>query len=652
MAGIAGILDTSVSSRPADLIARARSMSEQAPGGVFQRTGVETDESAGIALAATGLSDAGDPARLTAIVESESGRFLIAMTGGNGPFTTLRKRIDRETDPSPIATVIAASIELIGMALTLAFCDGPLALAVWDRAERTLSIGRDRFGHESLFAAWAGSSFIFGSHLFSLLAHPQFRRDIDPGSIAQYLRFSTFHSPATAFTDAVRIQPGSMVTIRVDRPGAAIQQIPVATAREDAEYGLGHRFAGSFADAANALEHALQTSVRESSADPSAPLGIFFSGGLDSTLIAAVASSLNERPVHAITAGFDESGYDESGHARAIARHLKVEHHVLPFTADHMRDLLPQMPGMFQEPFGDLAAYPSIHLAREIGKHARVVMTGDGGDELFMGKPRDFALWRLRQKLPRSLQQATGFGLDLLAFGAERARPLIDRRAPGSIARYLRPTRIKKAAVGMHARTSEELIAAIFCDTLDPGEIVRNVQSEPPTHYHNHDRWLPTGDQNERWRFAVFQSYTLEREVPKHGRSIAAGGAIYRGIFLHPAVTSLAWSFPPELRDHNDVSRALIKNVINRSIPPEIYARDKAGFNVPFDRWLRGPLRDMAEELLAAHRIEQDCIFNVVPITRELRQHMSGKYDRRFILFDLISFQLWLESMKRVPLAS
>ncbi|CAN5365228.1 asparagine synthase (glutamine-hydrolyzing) [soil metagenome] len=623
-------------------------MSEQAPGGLLLRTGVEADESAGIALAATGLTDAADPARLTAIVQSESGRFLIAMTGGNGPFTTLRKRLDRETDPRPIATIIAASIELIGMAPTLALCDGPLALAVWDRAERTLSIGRDRFGHESLFAAWAGSSFIFGSHLFSLAAHPQFRRDIDPGSVAQYLRFSTFHSPATAFTDAVRIQPGSMVTIRVDRPGAAVQQIPVASIREDAEYGLGHRFTGSFADAANALEHALQTSVRESTADPSAPLGIFFSGGLDSTLIAAVASSLNERPVHAITAGFDEAGYDESGHARAIAKHLKVEHHVLPFTADHMRDLLPQMPAIFQEPFGDLAAYPSVHLGWEIGKHAPVVMTGDGGDELFMGKPRDFALWRLRQKLPRSLQRATGFGLDLLAFGAEQARPQIDRRAPGAIARYLRPTRIKKAAVGMHARTSEELIAAIFCDTLNPGEIVRNVQSEPLTHYHNHDRWLPTDDQNERWRFAVFQSYTLEREVPKHGRSIAAGGAIYRGIFLHPAVTSLAWSFPPLLRDHNDVSRALIKNVINRSIPPEIYARDKAGFNVPFDRWLRGPLRDMAEELLSARRIEQDGIFHPGPISRELTQHMSSKYDRRFILFDLISFQLWLESVRGV----
>lgn len=652
MAGIAGVLDTSQESRRAELTSLARAMSEQAPGGSQLRTCAEADETSGLVLAATGITDPGDPARFTALVESDSGRFLVAMTGGNGPYTTLRKKLDREPDSGPAVSLIAASIELIGIALTLALCDGPLALAVWDRAERSLTIGRDRFGQESLFAAWAGSSFIFGSHLFSLLAHPQFRREIDPGSIAQYLRFSTFHSPATAFADAVRIEPGSMVTIRADRPGAAIQPIPVATIREDAEYGLGHRFTGSFADAANSLEQALQTSVRESSADPSAPLGIFFSGGLDSTLIAAVASSVNERPVHAITAGFDEAGYDESGHARAIARHLKVEHHVLPFTADHMRELLPRMPAIFQEPFGDLAAYPSVHLASEIGKHARVVMTGDGGDELFMGKPRDFALWRLRQKLPRPLQRATGFGLDLLAFGAERARPQIDRHAPGAIARYLRPTRIKKAAVGMHARTSEELIAAIFCDTLDPGEIVRGVQSEPPTHYHNHDRWLSTDDQNDRWRFAVFQAYTLEREVPKHGRAIAFGGAVYRSIFLHPAVTSLAWSFPPQLRDHNDVSRALIKNVINRSIPPEIYAREKAGFNVPFDHWLRGPLRDVAEELLSDRRLDQDGVFNPAPVRREWQQHLSGKYDRRFILFDLISFQLWLESMKRVRVVS
>ncbi|MGH2550250.1 MAG: asparagine synthase-related protein, partial [Thermomicrobiales bacterium] len=323
MAGIAGILDTTVSSRHAELIARARSMSEQAPGGLLLRTDAVADESAGIALAATGLTEPDDPARLTISVRSESGRFLIAITGGNGPYTTLRKRLNRESDTSPIAAIIASSVELLGLASTLTLCDGPLALAVWDRAERTLSIGRDRFGQESLFAAWAGSSFIFGSHLFSLVAHPQFRRDIDPGSIAQYLRFSTFHSPATAFTDAVRINPGSMVTIRTDQSARSIAQISVAAIRDDAIAGINHRFSGSAAEATDALNTALQTSIRESTADPTAPLGIFFSGGVDSTLIAAVAAGMNERPIHAITAGFNETGYDESSHARIIANHLK-----------------------------------------------------------------------------------------------------------------------------------------------------------------------------------------------------------------------------------------------------------------------------------------------------------------------------------------
>jgi asparagine synthase (glutamine-hydrolysing) len=648
MAGIVGILDTSASTGQERLRALASALAEQAPGCDSGGTDTIADETAGIALAAAGVTGAEQTARLTTITRSPSGRFLIAMTGGNGPFTRMRATLKRNADTTPVTTLIAMTVELLGAGETLALCDGPLALAVWDRAEQSLTIGRDRLGQEPLFAAWAGDSFVFGSHLFSLVAHPQFRRDIDRGAVAHYLRFSTFHSPVTAFRDAVRINPGSIVTVRADHPGAPIAQAPVATVRDDAVHGLSHRYIGSADEATNALERALQTSIREAAADPSAPLGVFFSGGVDSTLIASVAASMGERPVHAITTGFNEAGYDESQHARAIAQHLGITHHVLPFTSDHMRDLLVEAPLLFQEPFGDLAAYPSIQLARAAGAYAPVVMTGDGGDELFQGRPRDFMLWRARQRVNRPAQIATGFGLDLLAFGAERARPAVDRYAPHVLARYLRPTRIKKAAAGFHARTSEELIAAIFCDTLNPGEFVRNTDPEPPTHYHNRERWLPADDPDDRWRFAVFQAYTLEREIPKHQRALASAGVAYRSIFFHPEVTNLAWSLPPALRDYNDVSRALIRNIINRSVPPALYEREKAGFNVPFDRWLRGPLRDIAEELLADRRLAQEGIFNPAPVQREWEQHLSGKYDRRFILFDLISFQLWVESMKRV----
>lgn len=652
MAGIAGILDTSLSSGRESLRSLACALARQAPGGTESNVDIVADETAGIALAVAGVTAIEDTARLTCITRSPTGRFLIAMTGGNGPFTRMRKALRREDGITQPADLIARSIELTGIGETLALSDGPLALAVWDRAERSLTIGRDRLGQEPLFAAWAGASFVFGSHLFSLAAHPNFRREVDPGSVAHYLRFSTFHSPVTAFTDAVRIMPGSIVTIRADHPGGPIAQTPVATVRDSAIQGLSSRFTGTADEATDALEQALQASIREATSDPTAPLGVFFSGGVDSTLIAAVAASMGERPIHAITAGFNEAGYDESEHARSIARHLGLNHHVLAFTAGHMRDLLIEAPSLYQEPFGDLAAYPSMHLAREIAKHAPVVMTGDGGDELFMGRPRDFMLWRARQLINRPAQIATGLGLDLLAFGAERARPAVDHYMPPTLARYLRPTRIKKAAAGFHARTSEELIAAIFCDTLNPGEFVRIVRSEPLTHYHNRKRWLPTDDQDDRWRFAVFQAYTLEREIPKHQRSLSPAGVAYRSIFFHPEVQRLAWSLPPALRDHNDVSRALIKNVINRSVPPALYQREKAGFNVPFDRWLRGPLRDIAEELLSDQRLTRDGIFDPAPVRREWEQHLSGKYDRRFILFDLISFQLWVESLKRVRPAS
>lgn len=651
MSGIAGILDTSATIHRGQLVSRSRYLAEQASDGIGHRTDAVVDESGRVAFAAAGITDRRESVRFTSVTSSACGRFLIAIAGAEGSLTRIRQALRSDPNGRPADALIAASIELIGIEETLRLNGGPLALAVWDRTAQTVTLGRDRFGLAPLFAAWAGSSFIFGSQLFSLLAHPEFKRDIDRGAITHYLRFSTFHSPVTPFAGTVRVPPGTVVTVRADRPGEPIRPVPVASIRDDAMLGQRDRFTGSAAEATSALEHALQTSIRESSADPAAPLGIFFSGGTDSTLIGAVAAGMREREVHAFTTGFNEQGYDESAHARDIARHLGLTHHVLPFTAEQMRALMLDAPQAYQEPFGDLAAYPAMHLANAAAPLTSVVMTGDGGDELFMGQPRDFMLWRARQHMNRPLQLGAGYGLELLAAGAERARPAVDRYVPQGIARYLRPTRIKKAAVGFRARTSEELIAAIFCDTLDPGEFVRNARNEPLTHYHNRERWLPIEDQDDRWRFAVFQAYTLEREVPKHQRALASAGVTYRSIFLHPAVTDLAWRLAPELRDHNGVSRALVRNVIDRHIPPEIYAREKAGFNVPFDRWLRGPLRDVGEELLDRRRIEQQGIFLPDAIEREWNQHLSGKYDRRFILFDLISFQLWVESMNRVPVA-
>jgi asparagine synthase (glutamine-hydrolysing) len=646
MAGIAGVFDTSAQSDEDSLRALVHAMAEQVPE-PHHSARSEIAAPCGLAMAAIGCSSA---AQIAAIERARDGRLLVAIAGGNTPFTRLRAAL-RDADRSA-PELIAGAISLFGIEETLRLNDSPLALAVWDSEERTLTLARDRFGLAPLFAAWAGTSFIFGSYLFSLLVHPRFRRELDHGNVAHYLRFSTSHSPVTPFTGAVRVPPGSIVTVRADRAGAPIEPMPVASIRADAELGLRQRFTGSADEATDALERALQTSIRESSADPAAPLGVFFSGGTDSTLIGAVAAGLGEREVHAFTTGFTEQRYDESQHARGIAGHLGLTHHVLPFTAADMRALMLDAPGVYQEPFGDLAAYPAMHLARAAAPLTPVVMTGDGGDELFMGRPRDFMLWRARQHMKRPVQLATSAGLDLLAAGAEQVRPAVDRYVPEALARYLRPTRIKKAAVGFRARSSEELIAAIFCDTLTPGEFVRDVHDEPLTHYRNQARWLTNADQDDRWRFAVFQAYTLEREVPKHQRALAAAGITYRSIFLHPAVTDLAWRLAPELRDHNDVSRALVRNVIERRVPRAVYAREKAGFNVPFDRWLRGPLRDIGEELLDRTRIEQQGIFHPEAIEREWTQHLSGKYDRRFILFDLISFQLWVESMARVRPAS
>lgn len=652
MAGIAGILDTSMLSHKESLLSLACAMSGQAPGAKTLRTDATADESTGIVLAATGISSANDPAQLTAIARSSTGRFLIAITGTNSPFRELRGVIDREYELEPGAALIAEAIERIGVARTLALVDGPFALAVWDREERTLTIGRDRYGQESLFAAWAGSSFIFGSHLFSLVTHPNFRREIDRGAVAQYLRYSHFQSPNTVFAGTIRVKPGAIVTMHAARPGAEIVQNPAASIREDAQFGLANQFTGSATAAADALESALQNAFRDAMTDANAPIGIFFSGGLDSTLLATTAASIGTRPVHAITAGFSEAAYDESGHARTIARHLDIEHHVVQVTAIDMRDLLPLAAETYQEPFGDTAALAALRLAQATRNLVPLIATGDGGDDLLLGKLTKMnKLWEARRWFPGPARPLTAHALDLLANGAERSHRLVDRFVPGAIAQYLRPSRIRKAAAGFHANTVEEGTGVLYSDSLAPHEFIVNSRSEPSDYYTDPRQWLPTDDQDERWRYIDVLGYTFDDEVPKHQRAITASGTAFRSMLFHPAVANLAWSLPVNIRDRGGVSRGLARDVIARHVPSAVFDRPKAGFDVPFDLWFRGPLRDIVEETLNERRLRAEGLFAPETVHREWKQHLTGKYDRRYILYDLVAFQLWYAAMNRVPTA-
>jgi asparagine synthase (glutamine-hydrolysing) len=649
MAGIAGILDTSMLSSKNQLISLARAMADQAPVAGTLRTEAVADETTGFVLAAAGIAAADDSAHLTALARSASGRFLVAMTGTNSPLRKLRTVIDRNDRAIPSAAVIATAIEQIGPAETLGLVDGPFAFAILDQAERTLTLGRDRYGQESLFVAWAGSSFIFGSHLFSLVTHPNFRREIDRGAVAQYLRYSHFQSPHTVFTQAVRVKPGSLVTMHASQPGAEIVQT-MSPILEEARFGIANQFTGNATAAADALESALQTAFHEAMADTTSPIGIFFSGGLDSTLLAATAASIGDRPVHAITAGFDAAAYDESGHARQIARHLNVEHHVVQITANDMRDLMPLAAETYQEPFGDTAGLPAMRLAQVARDLAPLIVTGDGGDELLLGKPSNM-LWEARKWFPGPSRPLTAHALDLMARGAERSRRLVDRFVPGSVAQYLRPSRIRKAAAGMHAATAEAGMGALYSDSLDPRSFLLNPRNEPSDYYADSSQWLPSEDQDERWRYIGVVGYTFDREIPKHQRAITASGAAFRSMLFNPGVAELAWSLPAGIRDNGGVPRGLLRDIIARYVPLSVFDRPKAGFDVPFDLWFRGALRDIVEEAFDPRRLREEGLFNVDAIHREWNQHLTGKHDRRYILYDLIAFQLWYAAMNRVPVA-
>ena len=608
--------------------------------------GVWCDEQAGYAvahrrLAILDLSPAGHQP-----MHSADGRWVLAYNGEIYNHLELRQRLQAERAApewrghSDTETLLACVVAW-GVETTLKRSIGMFALALWDRTERSLWLARDRMGEKPLYYGWQTDSFLFGSELKALRAHPAFNAEVDRGALSLLLRDNYIVEPHSIYAGIFKLPPGSLLCVKSGQ--REVKPSTWWSMTESAERGEAQPFAGNDAEALTALEQHLGTAVR-SQMIADVPLGALLSGGIDSSTIVALMQASSTWPVRTFTIGFTERDYDESVHARAVAAHLGTEHSELHLSGADALALVPEMATMYDEPFADSSQLPT-HLAMKLTRaHVTVALSGDAGDELFGGYKRYFRgtlAWKRMGGIPPPLRKVLGTLLTHLPAATVN-------RLGRALARYngagLLGDEAHKLGLQLRSvRNVDDLHVMLVSqwqrstDLIVGGSMPSNLLDE-------RRRWPALQDPVARMMALDALTYLPGDILTKVDRAAMAVSLETRAPFLDANVVDFAWSLPLHMKLRDGQGKWLLRQLLYRHVPQALIDRPKMGFAIPLDAWLREPLRDWAETLLAEDRLRQEGFFNPAPIRTTWRRHLAGEASMGYRLWSVLMFQSWLES--------
>lgn len=549
---------------------------------------------------------------------------------------------------------LLAGIAHWGLDETLRRAAGMFALALWDRGERRLSLARDRMGEKPLYWGHAGSTLVFGSELKALRAHPGFPGGICRAALSLYLRFGYVPAPRSIHPGIWKLEPGCILEVagRVPagplpeplRPGMAAEGLSLRRywfLNAEIEAGLRDPLTEEPA-ALSELSSVLEAAVaRQMVAD--VPLGAFLSGGIDSSLIVALMQKQSARQVRTFTIGFEQAAFNEAPHAAAVARHLGTDHTEMTVTEAETRQVIPMLPDLYDEPFADSSQIPTFLVCQAARRHVTVALSGDAGDELFGGYNRYFwgpRIWRKLGWMPPSLRRALGTGIAALPVAAwDSGAGLVARIGGPAISRA--GDKAHKLALGLRqVDTLEDLYRSLVSEWGDLAAILPGAGPAPASALD--DPWpaglsAPAG----RMMFQDMRSYLPDDILCKVDRAAMGVSLETRVPFLDPAVLQVAARLPLGMKIRDNQGKWALRQILYRHVPRELIERPKAGFGIPVGDWLRGPLRDWAEDLLAEHRLSEGGLLDPAPIRRAWAEHLSGRRDWTVRLWIILMLQAW-----------
>lgn len=630
MCGFVVIWDASAQRSPASLAAcMAAALAHRGP----DDAGAWTDERSGITIAHRRLSIVDLSAQGHQPMCSADGQWVLAFNGEIYNHRHLARRLGAagaafrgHSDTEVLVEALAAW----GLEAALAEAEGMFAFAAWHAPRRTLHLARDRMGEKPLYYGLVGGRFVCASELKAIHAGLGDSLAPDRGALAAALQLAYVPAPRSAYRGIRKLPPGCRLELADPSTGGEAEPLRY--------WRLPAPASGTAAVSAAEAQAELGARLGESVAlrlHADVPVGVFLSGGIDSSTVAAFAQAASAQPVKTFTVGFDFAGFDEAPFARRIAEHLGTEHHETRVSAGDALALIPRLAEIYDEPFADSSQIPTLLIAAAARREVKVILSGDGADELFGGYYRHFLAGRLRRLfavLPLALRRR--LARLLLAVPPARWESLVrglERLLPARLRPLPPGERVHKLAGILDAPNMlvayQRLVSVGFDNGAAPdgaGDAPLLWDAEPAAAMMHLDALTYLPDDILVKLDRATMACSLEARVP----------------FLDHRLVELAAAMPAGLNLAGG-GKAVLKALLAERLPRACFERPKMGFAVPLAEWLRGDLREWAEALLSDSRLSREGLIDAAQVQRAWREHLGGQRNWQYALWPVLMTEAW-----------
>lgn len=571
---------------------------------------------------------------------SQCGRYVLVYNGEIYNHEQIREEVrDRKIrfrGRSDSETLLEA-IACWGCKSILPRLNGIFAFAIWDRKRCELTLARDRLGVKPLYWTETPSGLAFASELRAFKSLPDWRPTIDMGSLEAFLQYGNVPAPTSIFQDVHKLEPGMMLSWKA---GRSHQLFRYWDPSESMGAGIADPLTGSVDEIVTELERVLLTAVeRQMMSD--VPIGAFLSGGVDSSLIAALMQSISDRPIQTFSIGFDQRGYDEAPAARAVADHLGTQHDEAYATPATLLSRLPDLIDLIDEPFGDASLLPTLLLSEAARSKMTVALSGDGGDELFAGYSRHVWARKLQNLRPLAFRRGLSRALTALPASVFDGIPYLFALGRGQIDHQF-SRKAQKAVRALGAIDCADMHRRLLSAHVAPKTLLRQASKRAKTCRIDHWAGLsPTDDPMATAQLLDMTVYMPDDVLTKVDRASMAMSLEVRVPFLDADLVDLAWRIPSAMKQRERTGKWILRQVLYKHLPADLVDRPKTGFTVPLAEWLRGPLRDWAGDSLSENALSNDDVFEAKAVGSLLDKHLSGAADNSAILWNLMVFQQW-----------
>jgi asparagine synthase (glutamine-hydrolysing) len=605
-------------------------------------SGLFFDEKRGVGLGHRRLSiiDLSEAGRQP--MASEDGKVQIAYNGEIYNFKEIRKTLEGYGHHFKSATdteVILNSYLTWGVDC-LKYFVGMFAIALWDGRENRLFLVRDRMGIKPLYYHLSRGTLLFASELKALMTFKGFERSLDTDAIPLFLHYQYVPAPRTVFRNTFKLLPGHYGVF----DGGGFKVSPFWELPEGDSVS-GKTVAGED-EALEELDRLLTRAVSDRLISD-VPLGALLSGGIDSSMVVAMMQKVNMTPVRTFSIGFEDPKYNEAPWASKVAGHLGTEHTELYVTPKEAMDVIPALPEIYDEPFADSSAIPTCLVSRLARSHVTVALSGDGGDEQFCGYVRYWSteeMYTRFQRLPRSARRLLAYTAGSIPHGCvERAYPFLSRFAPKRFQVANFPDKWQKLVAMMEKNSLMDLYRATIC-LWPANELPLLTAKGLPGSIFEQGFQESEGQPILSRLMRVDQmTYLPDAMLTKVDRASMAVGLEVRVPLLDHRVMEYTSGLPGDLKYRNGTGKYILRKLLARYVPAELFDRPKMGFGVPIDQWFRDGLKELLLDYLSPDRLRKEGLFDQTLIETKIKEHLSGRANHQHRLWSILIWEMWRE---------